>query len=222
MHVLGLTDHLGNVGGAEISARTILTGLADLDGVDRVTVVGVDSDDTDRLAFEGVEVVPVDPPPGADSLPDFLVDLLVERRLARAARRHVDGADVVHAHHRRSALAVSRLDDPTPTVATVRDYWPTCPISIYHVGEDPCTGCEDRLDDCVADQGWDGLAEPAKKSYLLAKRRHQRPTLAATDCAVFIADHIRDRLRGDVAYPDRTETIYNPVEVNDDVTPTAR
>jgi len=219
MRVLGLTDHLGNVGGAEISARTILAGLAVHESVERVTVVGVDDPDVPRLGFEEVEVVPVDPPPCADTLPDFAVDLIIERRLARAARRHAPDADVIHAHHRRSALALARLDVDVPTVATVRDFWPACPISVYHVGGERCTGCEDRLDDCVAHQGWNGPAEPGVKAYLLAKRRHQRPTLAALDAAVFIADHLRERLRGTLSLPERTEVIYNPVEIDTDVDP---
>jgi glycosyltransferase involved in cell wall biosynthesis len=219
MHVLALTDHLGNVGGAEISARTILVGLADHEDVERVTVVGMDDPDVPRLDFNGVDVVPVDPPPAAGSLPDFAVDLLVEHRLARAAREYARDADVVHAHHRRSSLALTHLGVDTPTVATVRDYWPACPISIYHVGGERCTGCGDRLDDCVAHQGWDGLQEPAVKAYLLAKRRHQRPTLGAADCVVFIADHLRERLSGDVPLPERTEVIYNPVEIDADVDP---
>lgn len=217
MHVLGITDHLGNVGGAEISARTILVGLAAHEAVDRVTVVGVDDPSVARLDFDGVKVVPVEPPPGAESLPDFAVDLFVERRLAKAAREHVATADVVHAHHRRSALALSHLDTGVPTVATIRDFWPACPISIYHVGGEQCTGCEDRLDDCVTHQGWDGLTEPGVKAYLLAKRRHQRPALDAADCAVFIADHLQDRLDEMVPLPDWTETIYNPVEIDANV-----
>lgn len=219
MHVLGLTDHLGNVGGAEISARTILVGLADYEAIDSVTVIGVNDPGVGRLNFDGVEVVPVDPPPGADSLPDFAIDLVVERRLAEAAGEHVASADVVHAHHRRSALALSHLDTEVPTVATVRDFWPACPISIYHVGGEQCTGCEDRLDDCVTHQGWDWVAEPGVKAYLLAKRRHQRLALDEADCTVFIGDHLRDRLTGTVPLPDRTETIYNPVEIDASVQP---
>lgn len=219
MHVLGITDHLGNVGGAEISARTIFAGLVTHESVDRVTVIGVDDPDVARLDFGGAEVVPVTPPPAAGSLPDFAVDLLVERRLAEAVREHVSTADLVHAQHRRSALALSHLNTEVPTIATVRDFWPACPISIYDIDGEQCTGCEDRLNDCVAYQGWDGLAEPATKTYLLMKRRHQRPTLAAADCAVFIADHLRDRLTGTVPFPDRAETIYNPINIDADIEP---
>jgi glycosyltransferase involved in cell wall biosynthesis len=219
MHVLGITDYLGNVGGAEISASTILTTLAERDDVDRVTVVGIAAPEADRLDFGAAEVVPVSPPPAADSLPDFAVDLLAERRLARAAEDRVATADVVHSHHRRSTLALSYLDIDVPTVATVRDFWPACPISIYHVGGEACTGCNDQLDGCMEYQGWDGLSEPVTKAYLLAKRRHQRPALEAADCAVFIAAHLQERLSDDIAMPDRTETIYNPVELNVDLRP---
>jgi len=219
MHIIGVTDHLGNVGGAEISARTILVGLTKHDAVDRVTVIGVDDPGVARLDFEGVEVLPVDPPPVAESLPDFAVDLLIERRLAKTIQNNLETADIVHAHHRRSALALSHLDTDVPTVATVRDFWPACPISIYDIGGEQCTGCENRLDDCISHQGWDGLAEPGVKAYLLAKRRHQKPALTAADCVVFIADHLQDRLKGTAPLPDRTETIYNPIEIDIDVEP---
>lgn len=219
MHVLGLTDHLGNVGGAEISARTILTGLADQEGVDRVTVVGADLPDVERLQFPGVGVVPVTIPGPVVDLPDLARDLYFERRVAHTVAPLLDDVDIVHAHHRRSALALARLDAPCPTVATVRDYWPTCPISVYHVDGELCTGCGDRLDDCIAYQGWDGPPpkEWGVKAYLLSKRRHQRSVLAQLDCAVFIADHLRDKVGRNVELPEETTTIYNPVSLPEGV-----
>jgi glycosyltransferase involved in cell wall biosynthesis len=210
MHVLALTDYLGNVGGAELSARTIVTELADSDAVDRVTDAGVDLGGVERLSFPGVEVAPVSLPGGADRLPDLAADRLVARLLARRARE-VD-ADVVHAHHRRSAFALRHLE-AVPTAATVRDYWPVCPISVYSVDCEQCTGCGDRLDDCVAHQGWDGPAEPAVKAYLLAKRRGNRAVLDHADAAVFIADHLRESVGASLSLPPLTPTIYNPVSV---------
>jgi glycosyltransferase involved in cell wall biosynthesis len=210
MHVLALTDYLGNVGGAELSARTIVTEVAARDDVDRVTVAGVDLGGVDRLAFEGVAVEPVSLPAAADRLPDYAADRLVARLLARRARA-VD-ADVIHAHHRRSAFALAHLDGP-PAVATVRDFWPVCPISVYSVDCEQCTGCGDRLDDCVAYQGWDGAAEPAIKAYLLAKRRQHRSGLAGADAAVFIADHLAETVGASLSLPPTVETIYNPVSV---------
>jgi glycosyltransferase involved in cell wall biosynthesis len=43
--------------------------------------------------------------------------------------------------------------------------------------------------------------------------------LDAADCVVFIADHLRERLSGDVPLPERTEVIYNPVEIDVDFQP---
>lgn len=212
MHVLSLVDYLSNVGGAELSARTVVTGLAEREGVDRVTVVGIDLPDRERLDYPGVEVVPVSLPARADDLPDFLGDMLFDRRMAAAAREYLDSADVVHAHHRRSTLALQHLETDAPTVGTVRDFWPICPISIYFVDGEPCTGCENQLDDCLAYQGWDGWKGPAVRRYLLAKRRHNRGQFGP-DHAVFISEHLRASVREKLAVPDST-VIYNPVSMD--------
>jgi len=219
MHVLGITDHLGNIGGAEISAYTILLGLTNHHSIDNVTVVGVDDPTVPRFEFDDITVVPVQPPPGSNRLPDFVIDLLIERRLANAARKHAADADIVHAHHRRSALALTHLNPQAPTITTVRDFWPVCPISIYHIGGECCTGCDDRLADCVSHQEWDGVGESVTKAYLRAKRRHQHSVLADSDAAVFIAKHLQERLDGTVPLPERTTTIYNPVDIDVDVVP---
>jgi glycosyltransferase involved in cell wall biosynthesis len=212
MHVLSFVDYLSNVGGAELSARTILTRLAGHEAVDRVTVVGVDLPDEERLSYPGVDVVPVSLPARADSLPDFLGDLLFDRRIAAAAREHLPDADVVHAHHRRSTMALQHLDVEAPTVGTVRDFWPVCPISVYFVDGEPCTGCEDRLDDCIAYQGWDGLGAPVVRRYLLAKRRHNRAAFGP-DHAVFISEHLRNSVRETLSVSAST-VIDNPVSVD--------
>ena len=210
MHVLSLVDYLNNVGGgAELSARLVISGLADRPEIDRVTVVGLDRPDAERLDYPGVEVVPVSPPPLLDDGPDFLGDLLLDRRIASAAADHAADADVIHAHHRRSTMALQHLHTDTPTVGTVRDFWPICPISIYYVDGEVCTGCEDRLDDCVSYQDWDGLAEPGIRGYLWTKRAHNRRAFDP-DHAVFIADHIRQQVSESVETPPAT-VIYNPV-----------
>lgn len=212
MRILGITDHLGNVGGAEISAKTILEGLAAHQATESVTVVGIDTREASRLDYNSVNVIPVEPPVGVDSLPDLPVDFVVQRRLARTVRHHMRDADVIHAHHRRSISALSHLDPNCPTVGTVRDFWPVCPISIYHVDCDQCTGCADRLDDCLAYQGWDGLTEPLRRRYLLAKRAHNRRGFVP-DHAVFIADHLRERVAESTTVPS-SSVIYNPVSID--------
>lgn len=212
MHVLGITDYLGNVGGAEISAKTILEGTAAHSATEDVTVVGIDTPAASRFEFDGVDVISVDPPPGLDSVPDFIGDLVVERRLAKAVRRRAPDADIIHAHHRRSTFALSHIDSDCPTVSTVRDFWPICPISIYHVDGEQCTGCDDRLDDCLAYQGWDGMSEPARKHYLLAKRAHNCRGFVP-DHAVFISDHLRRQMDESITIPP-SSVIYNPVSVD--------
>jgi glycosyltransferase involved in cell wall biosynthesis len=212
MHVLGITDYLGNVGGAEISAKTILEGIAAHSSTETVTVVGIDTPAASRFEFDGVDVISVDPPPGLDSVPDLIGDLVVERRLAKAVRHRAPDADIIHAHHRRGTFALSHIDSDCPTVGTVRDFWPICPISIYHVDGEQCTGCDDRLDDCLAYQGWDGVSEPARKYYLLAKRAHNRRGFIP-DHAVFISDHLRRRVAESITIPP-SSVIYNPVSID--------
>ncbi len=212
MRILYLTDYLNNVGGAELSARTIVSEVADRPGVDSVVVVGADVSDRERLGYGDAEVVPVTLPEWIDSLPDYAADSVLERLLAREASSYLNGADIVHAHHRRSSLALSHLDTSVPTVSTVRDFWPICPISVYHVAGDQCSGCEHCLDDCVSYQGYDWPSSAAVKPYLLMKRRHIRKRFSP-DCAVFIADHLRRTVADAAVLPDRTETIYNPVSI---------
>jgi glycosyltransferase involved in cell wall biosynthesis len=210
VHVLSLVDYLNNVGGgAELSAELIVSGLTEREGIDRVTVVGIDRPDADRLEYPGVEVVSVSPPPLLDDGPDFLGDLLLDRRIAGAAAEYAAEADIVHAHHRRSTMALQHLTTDAPTVGTVRDFWPICPISIYYVDGEVCTGCDDNLDDCLAYQDWDGLTEPAIRKYLLTKRAHNRRVFAP-DHAVFIAEHIREAVSAATETPPAT-VINNPV-----------
>lgn len=214
MHVLAIADYLNNVGGAELSTRTIVAGLARDEAIEEVTVVGVDVDGQPRLDFGDASVIPVTVSPRVRGGPDYVADLVVERQLARAVRERLPETDVVHAHHRRSALALARLDTEPPKVATIRDYWPICPISTYHVDGEQCSGCDDRLGDCVSYQGWTGMKGLAARPYLLGKRRHQRPAVTRMDRLVFIADHLRGTVTADLESTPASSVIYNPVEVD--------
>jgi len=211
VRLLAVVDYLNNVGGAELSAATIVRRVAATDDVS-VTVVGADLAGTERLDYGAATVVPVSLPARLDDLPDGAADPLVGRLLARACRGRA--FDVAHAHHRRGAFALATLDPDVPTVGTVRDFWPVCPISVYTVEGEPCSGCDHRLGDCVAYQGWDGVAEPAVRRYLLAKRRSNRRRFRALDHAVYIAAHLRETVESSLGdpLPDATR-IYNPVEL---------
>ncbi|SHH68338.1 glycosyltransferase family 4 protein [Halobaculum gomorrense] len=213
MNVLALTDYLGNVGGAELSAREILVGLAAHEEITSVTAVGGDLPGVDRLDFPGVDLAPVEISRYQENIPDLVSDSVLGRRLARTARQYVDDADVIHAHHQRSAFALTHLNTSTPTVATVRDFWPICPISIYSVNGRQCRGCDADLNACLQNQGWDGPESPAVKAYLRLKRRHNRGVLTEFDANIFIADHIRKTVSQSSAVADETNVIHNPVEV---------
>ncbi|QDX41030.1 glycosyltransferase [Salarchaeum sp. JOR-1] len=219
MDVLALTDHLGNIGGAEISTREILVGLADRKDVDAVTVIGADVPGVELLDFPGVEVIPVEVSGLIDGLPDYASDIVVSRRLAKQARKHLETADILHAHHRRATFALNHLDTDVPTAATIRDFWPICPISIYTVDGRQCRGCEKDLDACIQHQDWDGLASPAIEKYLLAKRKHNRGLIEQLDCNVFISNHIRRTIDESTGVAPTTEVIYNPIDVGFDGPP---
>lgn len=211
MRLLAVVDYLNNVGGAELSAATTIRRIAATDGVS-VTVVGADLTGEKRLDYGAAEVVPVSLPARLNDLPDGAADPLVGRLLARACRDRT--FDVVHAHHRRGVFALTALDPDVPTVGTVRDFWPICPISVYTVDGEPCSGCDHRLVDCIAYQGWDGVAEPAVRRYLLAKRRSNRRRFRALDHVVYIADHIRETVASSLGEPlPNASRIYNPVEL---------
>lgn len=219
MDILAVTDNLGNTGGAEISAQTIIRGLSHHTEVDEITVIGVESTDESRLDFGNANVVAVTPPERVQNLPVLAADLVVERLLAREIRAKSETVDVIHAHHRQSTLALSHVDTSSSTVTTIRDFWPTCPISTYNINGESCTGCGDRLDDCVTHNELVKFSEIGTKAYLLAKRRHQQPVISSVDCAVFIAQHIRERISESIDFPEETEVIHNPVSIEDEIEP---
>jgi glycosyltransferase involved in cell wall biosynthesis len=221
MDILAVTDNLGNTGGAEISAQTIIKGLSYHTEVDEITVVGVEPTDKSWLDFGNASVVSVTLPKRIHDLPALAKDLVIERLLAREIRSRSDSVDIIHAHHRQSTLALSHVDTSAQTITTIRDFWPTCPISTYNINGDRCTGCGDRLDDCVTHNELARFSEMGTKAYLLAKRRHQQPVISSLDCAVFIAQHIRERLSESIDFPAETQIIYNPVWIDEDINPTS-
>ncbi|WP_435073292.1 glycosyltransferase family 4 protein [Halorubrum sp. HHNYT27] len=217
MKLLAVTDNLANVGGAELSAQTTISELSHRSDISEVTVIGVNSSSESNLDFGDAHVVPVNIPERVERLPALAADLIIKKLLAREIEAQSKSADLIHAHHRRSALALSGIETSAKTIATVRDYWPVCPISTYSVAGERCTGCEDRLDDCVTRNDLDGHSRTGTKAYLLAKRRHQRQVLSSIDCSVFIANHLRDRMSNSMELPPHTTVVYNPVSMDTDI-----
>lgn len=219
MNLIAVTDNLANVGGAELSAQTIIKELCYHSDINNITVIGVDISSEPRLDFGDAQVVPVHIPEQVERLPALAADLIIKKLLAKEIKSQSKSADLIHAHHRRSALALSGIKTSARTIATVRDYWPVCPISTYSVAGERCTGCEDRLDDCISQNELDGHSRTGTKAYLLAKRKHQRQVLSSVDCAVFIANHLRDRMSNSMELPPQTTVVYNPVSMDTDIDP---
>jgi glycosyltransferase involved in cell wall biosynthesis len=218
MNIIAVTDYLNNVGGAELSAQTIIRSLAGHPSVDDLVVVGIDLSDEEQLEYGSARVEPVRLPDFGRDVPDLVIDLVVERLLARRVQKYLEDADIVHAHHRRSTLALRHLPNDTTNIGTIRDYWPVCPISVYNVECEQCTGCGNQLDECVEYQGWTGMKGIAAKPYLLTKRQHYQNGLDPLNATVYIANHLRETVKSNYqgSNPFQDGVIYNPVSIEYD------
>ncbi len=214
MHVLIVTDYLNNVGGAEISTRTIVEGLSAEPSVSRISVLGVDLSGEPQLDFSSSEVISVSLPAWIDRIPDLASDRIVSSLLSRRISQLDSRVDIVHAHHRRAIHAVAKTSLSCPSVTTIRDYWPTCPISVYSIGAEKCNGCEHSLEQCLSYQGWDGIDEPLRRQYLRSKRQTNRNYFGA-DCTVFISNYLQKIIESNELVTGRSKVIYNPVDIPD-------
>ena len=118
------------------------------------------------------------------------------RALAAAARRH--RADLIHGQHVMSIPAAVRAGRRLglPVVATVRDYWATCPISTRLRPEGICPRCSvPRLAQCLAGHHSErlpivGLLE----GYVRANRRRRQAALRAADRVIAVSRYVADDL----------------------------
>lgn len=148
----------------------------------------------------GVEqiAVPVPPLPVLRNLAkNELFWALGARALARAARRHQ--ADLIHGQHvmtiPAAVGAAHRLG--RPVVATVRDYWATCPISTRLRPEGICPRCSTpRLAQCLAGHRPEYLPVVGLfQGYVQANRRRRQAALRAADQVVAVSGYVADDLR---------------------------
>lgn len=148
----------------------------------------------------GVEqiAVPVPPLPVLRNLAkNELFWALGARALARAARRH--RADLIHGQHvmtiPAAVGAARRLG--RPVVATVRDYWATCPISTRLRPEGICPRCSTpRLAQCLAGHRPERLPVVGLfQGYVQANRRRRQAALRAADQVVAVSRYVADDLR---------------------------
>jgi glycosyltransferase involved in cell wall biosynthesis len=117
-------------------------------------------------------------------------------RISEAVRVLLPHYDIVHAHHRSSALAVASNagNASAPFFVTIRDYWPICFCgkSQFRTG-DACDAYD--FGRCSSDENtWKGLAAPLVYPWFEARNRRWRELLRDARTLFCISNYIRDQL----------------------------
>ena len=149
---------------------------------------------------------------------------ILARRAAQLARR--GSAEVLHAQHKVSAVAASAAARrllargyAVPAVATVRDYWPLCPVStrLFPVRGGQAAECAD----ChrfpaywrSVSQGWRGATDPALDLARYAATRRAAHSLAACDAVIAVSRYVQGELVRSGRVPaDRVVVVPNLVD----------
>jgi glycosyltransferase involved in cell wall biosynthesis len=130
---------------------------------------------------------------------------VLSRRAMQLARR--GSAQVLHGQHKVSAVAASRAAArarvrglAVPSVATVRDYWPLCPVStrLFRARGNQTAECTD----ChrfpaywrAVSRGWKRPTDPSLDLARYAATRQAARHLAACDAVVAVSHYVRDEL----------------------------
>ncbi len=152
-------------------------------------------------------------PPGARLVAQEILEAV---RLGRtvATLREDFGADVVHAQHRISTLALGYLGDRSGMlVATVRDYWPLCDTGQLYADGRPCDGCTGvRIGRCIG-QRYPVLryALPILPVMASARRRRQE-ALRRMDAVIAVSRFVAAKL-GALLPTARLSVVHNIVDV---------
>lgn len=147
----------------------------------------------------------------------------------RALRLVTNGeADVLHGQHKVSAMAVSAAARRARSrgvcvaaVATVRDYWPLCPVSTRLFGRDgqvfECKECH-RLQAYLSCLRREGIMSPASIAKSLARwgtTREAARALARCDAVLAVSKYVRDELAMSGRVPgERLHNIPNLVDLD--------
>jgi glycosyltransferase involved in cell wall biosynthesis len=130
-------------------------------------------------------------------------------------------ADLIHGQHVMTIPAAVRAGRALglPVVATVRDYWPTCPISTRLRPEGICDHCSTiRLAQCLA--GHRPALIPAVlpfQGYVEANRRRRQQALHAAGRVIAVSHYVADDLRRHAGV--EAVVIPNMVDVPDPLPP---
>ncbi len=116
-----------------------------------------------------------------------------------AALAHREAAQLIHGQHLISIPATvwagRRLG--LPTVATVRDYWPTCPIGIRLPACPDLPRCSTDCQICCLARGQAALKPLVRAAmpYVRANLRRRQQALLAADATLAVSNHVADILR---------------------------
>lgn len=179
----------------------------------------------DETTYDGFDVL--QPQGWAPPIPfvrNFFKNERLYADLSRTLERMIRdrGIQVVHGQHLLSGPSAIRAASRagTPSVCTVRDYWPVCYWSDLMVdprSADTCPGCSRaRMVSCVRPRG--GRIWPlglAAIPYMRANLRTKQRALASADAIVAVSQHMAAALRARAAglTGARIEVIPNPVDV---------
>jgi glycosyltransferase involved in cell wall biosynthesis len=119
------------------------------------------------------------------------------RALARHARRH--RADLIHGQHVMTIPAAVRAGRAVgrPVVATVRDYWATCPITTRLRPEGICHQCtRERLSECLTNHHplLASLVSPLA-GYVVSNRHARQAALRAANLVVAVSHYVAADLK---------------------------
>lgn len=117
--------------------------------------------------------------------------------LAELATR--EGVDLIHGQHLISIPAAVRAGKVTgrPTVATVRDYWPTCPIGTRLPRCPELAQCSTACQICCLSRGSAPLRPIVRAAlpYVTANLRRRQRALLAADCTLAVSSYVAQVLR---------------------------
>lgn len=113
-----------------------------------------------------------------------------------------EGTEVIHGQHLLSVPAAVRAGAPLglPVVATVRDYWPTCPTGTRLPHCDNLPRCSAGCRVCCVARG-KGYLRPAVWSlrwYIASNLRRRQEALRAARRVVAVSEHVAGVLRAEV------------------------
>lgn len=175
-----------------------------------------------RRAYEGVEVADFgfayhDVPYVRNFLKNDVLYPRLERFLAGELRAHP--AEVVHAQHVLGAppsIAAAR-EAGVPVVVTVRDHWPICYFTTWHVAGERCPDCTfAKMLACMRDKDprayWAGIP---LMGYMRRNVRQKQHALRQADAVIAVSRYIADAVARPVVGDERVHVIPNFIDVSE-------